>query len=126
MNKDRIRIAMLGTGFIAEFRAQVYARMPGAEVVAVLGRDPEKTAAFAQRNGIGVAATDLEELLRSTDFDAVDLCLPNHLHRDAGVRMAEAGKHILCEKPLGRTAAEARTCWTRPSVPASSMPMART
>ena len=106
MSKDKVRIAMLGTGFIAEFRAQVYARMPGAELVAVMGRDAEKTSAFAARNGISVAATDMDALLSSADFDAVDLCLPNHLHRDAGVRMAEAGKHILCEKPLGRTAAE--------------------
>ena len=107
MPQDKVRIAMLGTGFIAGFRAQVYARLPGAEVVAVLGRDPEKTRAFAAANKIGAVATDMEELLRVAEFDAVDLCLPNHLHRDAGVRMARAGKHILCEKPLGMTGAEA-------------------
>jgi predicted dehydrogenase len=98
---------MLGTGFIAGFRAQVYARLPEAKVVAVLGRDPGRTRAFAETNGIGFAATSYEALLAGPAFDAVDLCLPNHLHLEAAVWSAKAGKHILCEKPLGRTAQEA-------------------
>jgi len=106
--RGEVRLAMLGTGFIAGFRAQAYARVPEAKVVAVLGRDPARTRAFAEKNGIGCAATSYEELLAGPEFEAVDLCLPNHLHGDAAVRMARAGKHILCEKPLGRTAAEAR------------------
>ena len=104
-----VRVAMLGTGFIAHFRAQVYARLQGATVVAVLGRDPVKTRAFAEANGVPFAAADLDALLAGPEFDAVDVCLPNHLHAEAAVRMARAGKHILCEKPLGRTADEART-----------------
>jgi predicted dehydrogenase len=107
MNGD-VRLAMLGTGFIAEFRAQVYARLHGVKVVAVLGRDPARARAFAAKAGIGHAATSMEELFAGPVFDAVDLCLPNHLHADVAVRMAGAGKHILCEKPLGRTAGEAR------------------
>jgi predicted dehydrogenase len=101
------RVAMLGTGFIAEFRVQVYARLQRVRVVAVLGRDSDRTRAFAQKNDIGSAATSFEALLAGPEFDAVDLCLPNHLHAEAAVRMARAGKHILCEKPLGRTAQEA-------------------
>lgn len=100
---------MLGTGFIAEFRAQVYARMEGAEIVSVLGRDGNKTRAFADRLGIGCSATEFESLLQGPDFDAVDLCLPNYLHEEIAIKAALAGKHILCEKPLGRTAAEARS-----------------
>lgn len=106
MTKDPVRIAMLGTGFIAEFRAKVYARMEGAELVSVLGRDAEKTKAFASQLGVGYSATDFEALLAGPEFDAVDLCLPNHLHREIGIKAAKAGKHILCEKPLGRTAEE--------------------
>ena len=103
-----VRVAMLGTGFIAEFRAQVYARIEGAKLVSVLGRDPERTRAFAAKVGVGSCATSWETLLAGPDFDAVDLCLPNHLHEEFGLKAAAAGKHILCEKPLGRTAAEAR------------------
>jgi predicted dehydrogenase len=104
----KIQIAMLGTGFIAEFRVQVYARLKGAEIVAVLGRDPEGTRKFAAANGIGYSTTSFEELLAGPEFAAVDLCLPNHLHLEAAIQAAEAGKHIICEKPLGRTAAEAQ------------------
>jgi predicted dehydrogenase len=104
-----VRLAMLGTGFIAHFRAQVYARLQGAKLVAVLGRDPAKTRAFAESNAIGCAATSYDALLAGAEFEAVDLCLPNHLHAEAALRMAAAGKHILCEKPLGRTAQEARS-----------------
>jgi predicted dehydrogenase len=105
---SQVKIAMLGTGFIAEFRTQVYRRLQGVKVVSVLGRDPERTRKFASENDIGEAANSFEELLKGPDFDAVDLCLPNHLHLEAGIQAAKAGKHILCEKPLGRNAEEAR------------------
>lgn len=107
MHKADARVAMLGTGFIAEFRTQVYARLQGVQVVSVLGRDAAKTAAFAARAGIGHAATSWDQLMAGPAFDAVDLCLPNHLHRDYALLAAAAGKHMLCEKPLGRTQAEA-------------------
>lgn len=107
MSPALVRVAMLGTGFIAEFRAQVYARLQGVQVVSVLGRDPERTAAFAQRAGVGHAATSWDELMSGPAFDAVDLCLPNHRHLEYALLAAQAGKHILCEKPLGMTEAEA-------------------
>jgi len=107
MDRD-VRVAMLGTGFIAEFRTQVYRRLQGARVVSVLGRDLPRTRKFAEANGIGFAASSFEEVLKGPDFEAVDLCLPNHLHLDAALQAAREGKHILCEKPLGRTAEEAK------------------
>jgi predicted dehydrogenase len=108
MKQSLVRVAMLGTGFIAEFRAQVYRRLQGVEVVAVLGRDPARTKAFAERTGIGHAATSWDALMGGPGFDAVDLCLPNNCHLEYGLLAAAAAKHILCEKPLGRTEAEAR------------------
>ncbi len=103
-----MKIAMLGTGFIAGFRAQVYQRLQGARVVSVLGRDLTRSRKFAEANGIGFAAASFEDLLGGPDFDAVDLCLPNHLHMETAIHASRAGKHILCEKPLGRTAEEAK------------------
>lgn len=103
-----VRVAMLGTGFIAEFHLQVYSRLSGVEVVSVLGRDPERTKTFAAKSGIGFAAATFEDLTSGPDFEVVDLCLPNHLHRDFCIQAARAGKHIICEKPLARNAAEAR------------------
>jgi predicted dehydrogenase len=108
MSNPQVRVAMLGTGFIAHFRTQVYARLQGAKVVAVLGRDVEKTRAFAARAGIGHPATSWDQLISGATFDAVDLCLPNNRHLEYGLLAAKAGKHILCEKPLGMTAAESR------------------
>jgi predicted dehydrogenase len=99
---------MLGTGFIAGFRAQVYARLQGVDVVSVLGRSDEKTTAFARSAGIRHAATSWDQLMSGPAFDAVDLCLPNHRHLEYGLLAAAAGKHILCEKPLGMNEAEAR------------------
>lgn len=103
-----IRVAMLGTGFIAGFRTQVYAKIPEAEVVSVLGRDPARTKKFAEENKIQYAATTFTELLQGPDFEAVDICLPNNLHLEMAVNAARSGKHIICEKPLARTAAEAQ------------------
>ena len=65
MSAAPVRVAMLGTGFIAEFRAKVYARLQGAEVVSVLGRDAEKTLAFARSAGIGHAATSWDAARRA-------------------------------------------------------------
>ena len=107
MSVSPVRVAMLGTGFIADFRAQVYARLQGVQVVSVLGRDVEKTKAFAARTGIGHAATSWDQLMSGPAFDAVDLCLPNNRHLEYGLAAAAAGKHILCEKPLGMNESEA-------------------
>jgi predicted dehydrogenase len=104
----QVKIAMLGTGFIAGFRTQVYQRLEGVRVVSVLGKDPDRSRTFAEANGIGFAAASFEDLLKGPDFDAVDLCLPNHLHMEMAIQASRAGKHILCEKPLGRTAEEAK------------------
>jgi len=108
MSAPEVRVAMLGTGFIAQFRAQVYARLQGATVVSVLGRDADRTKAFAARCGGAYPATGWEQLMAGPDFDAVDLCLPNHRHLEFALLAAAAGKHILCEKPLGMNEAESR------------------
>jgi predicted dehydrogenase len=106
-----IRVAILGAGFIAAFRAQVYARAEGVEVVSVLSRTEAGAAAFVSQTGVRHVATDWEGLLAGPGFDAVDLCLPNDLHEEFALKAVAAGKHILCEKPLGRTAAEAQRMW---------------
>lgn len=110
MSRD-VAVAMMGTGFIAEFRTQVYGRLEGVKVVSVLGRDLARTKKFAEIHGIEFAATSFEDLLKGPQFETIDLCLPNHLHEEAAIRAARAGKHILCEKPLGRTAEEAKKMW---------------
>src|SRR5918993_5988254 len=104
-----VRVAVLGTGLIAEFRAQVYARLQGAKVVSVLGRDRTKADAFAGRARIAHAATSWDALIEGPSFDAVDVCLPNNRHLEYVLLAAEAGKHVLCEKPLGLTRGETKS-----------------
>ena len=76
------------------------------ELVAVASRDEETASAFAAQQGISRAYGSYEALLAAGDIDAVYIPLPNSLHREWTIKAAEAGKHILCEKPLALNAAE--------------------
>ena len=78
----------------------------GVEVVAVGSRDRERGEAFAAEHGIARVHGSYEELLADPDVEAVYLPLPNALHVPWSVRALQAGKHVLCEKPLARRAAD--------------------
>jgi xylose dehydrogenase (NAD/NADP) len=75
-------------------------------VVAVASRDPARAEAYARENGIERAHGSYEDLLADTDVEAVYISLPNSLHVEWSIRALEAGKHVLCEKPLSRRAEE--------------------
>lgn len=105
MNKTRV--ALLGAGFIAEIHLECYHRfIPEAEVVAVYTRNADRAAAFAAKHNIPQHYTSLDELISQADCDVVDVCLPNFLHAEAVIKAAEAGKHVIVEKPLALTLAE--------------------
>src|SRR4030095_2125762 len=77
------------------------------EVAAIASRDLDRATAAAQRLGIPKAYGSYEALLADPDIDAVYNPLPNHLHVPWSIRAVQAGKHVLCEKPLARSVAEA-------------------
>lgn len=77
------------------------------EVVAVASRDASRARQYASEHGIPRSFGDYESLLASPDVDAVYIPLPNHLHKEWTIKAAGAGKHVLCEKPLGLDAAQA-------------------
>ncbi|WP_396291042.1 Gfo/Idh/MocA family protein [Curtobacterium sp. KT1] len=100
MSSDIIRVGLIGGGGIATFHLNGYAQHPELIRVAAVA---DAFAATAEERGaeLGVPCfTDYLEMLEQADIDAVDICLPHHLHRDAIVAAAKAGKHVLCEKPL--------------------------
>ena len=102
-------VAMLGTGLVGMFYTMALTGKRSRDrVVVVQGRDAAKTRTFAGKHGIPRWTTHLEEAISAPDVDVVVIGLPNHLHREAVVAAARAGKAILCTKPLARTAAEAR------------------
>jgi predicted dehydrogenase len=103
-----VRIGIIGGGEIAGEHLAGYLQAPDAVTVsAVADIDPEHAQAHADRAGGARVFLDYREMLASSLVDAVDICLPHHLHADAIVASAEAGKHILCEKPLCLTIEEA-------------------
>lgn len=96
-----VRIGLVGAGFVAAIHVRALRPLAGrAAITAVTSRRPERAAAFAQQHGIPTVAPTLDDLLARDDVDAVDLCVPNHLHADMAIAAARAGKHIICEKPL--------------------------
>ena len=103
-----IRVGLIGGGGIATFHIAGYQQH--ADVIRITAV-ADAVAATAEARGaeLGVPHfTDYVEMLERADVDAVDICLPHHLHRDAIVAAAQAGKHVLCEKPLCLTPDEAR------------------
>ena len=103
-----LRIGILGTAKIA--RQFVAGVRPSAavEIVAVASRDATKAAAFATDLGIARHYDSYESMLAARDIEAIYNPLPNGLHAEWSIRAAQAGKHILCEKPLAASAAAAR------------------
>jgi predicted dehydrogenase len=79
-----------------------------SEIVAIASRDGKKAESVARKLRISKAYWSYEELLADPDIEAIYNPLPNHLHVPWSIKAAEAGKHVLCEKPIGLTVAEAR------------------
>lgn len=104
----KIRWGVIGSGGIALRRTIPEGILPArnAELVAVWGRNARTNGEVAARFGVRAART-LDELL-AMDLDAVYVATPNHAHCEQVCAAARAGKHVLCEKPLGLTVAEAR------------------
>ena len=95
-----LRWGILGPGRIAPRLVRGVAGCSRAELIAVASRDLDRAAAFAATHRIPQAFGSYEALLAAPDVDVVYVALPNHLHAEWTIRALEAGKHVLCEKPL--------------------------
>jgi predicted dehydrogenase len=102
------KITMLGTGLIGTFYTRTLHGLRARDkVVNVYSRSPERARDFAKEHSIPRWSSDLKEAILDTDSDVVVVGVPNNAHREAVLLAAQAGKAVLCTKPLGRTAAEA-------------------
>ena len=100
-------VVVVGTGFgcVTHVRAL---RAAGFEVLALVGRDPAKTAARARLFGVPLALTSVDDALRLDTVAAVTIATPPHTHAPIALAAIEAGKHVICEKPFARDADEGR------------------
>ena len=109
-----LNIGMIGYGFMGKAHTNAYASanhfFPELEykpvLKAVCARNKDKAQVFADTWGYESIETDWKDLLKRDDIDAVDICTPNNLHKEIAIAAAEAGKAILCEKPLAMNVAE--------------------
>ena len=108
--QGKVKWGVLGVASIA-VRKVIPGMQAGewSEIAAIASRDPAKGQAAAQKLGIAKVYGSYQELLADTDIEAVYIPLPNHLHVPWSIKAAEAGKHVLCEKPLSLSVAEAKT-----------------
>ena len=108
MTAAALRVGILGAAHIARSFVAGVQRSARVTVSAVASRDPDRAQAFAREFAIARHFGSYEALLNDREIDAVYIPLPNSLHAEWSIRAAQAGKHVLCEKPLAATADEAR------------------
>ncbi len=111
--KKRMNVGMIGCGFMGRAHSNAWRKVSNffdldysPVLKAVCELDAAKAQAFADRWGYESIETDWRQLLKRDDIDVVDICAPNNLHREIAIAAAEAGKMILCEKPLAMNAEE--------------------
>jgi myo-inositol 2-dehydrogenase/D-chiro-inositol 1-dehydrogenase len=115
MAKKSLNVGLVGYGFMGRTHSNAFLQagrffdLPFQPVLkAVCARNPERLAAFAENWGYASAETDWRRLIERKDIDLIDIASPNDTHAEIAIAAARAGKMVMCEKPLGRTAAEAK------------------
>jgi myo-inositol 2-dehydrogenase / D-chiro-inositol 1-dehydrogenase len=101
-----LRFGLIGFGAWGRFHAASIAKAPGARLAAVAARSDAAAEAARQSHPDATIHRDWPSLLADGNVDAVDIVVPNHLHREIGVAALEAGKHVLLEKPMANSVAD--------------------
>lgn len=98
--KKKVRIGLVGAGFVSHIHINAFRQVIGipVEVAGIYTRSRGEE--FAQKYGIPRVYESYQQMLEDPDIDMVDICVPNIVHREVCIQAAEAGKHIICEKPL--------------------------
>jgi len=114
-----IGIGILGYGFMGKAHTNAYKKIPyifwppaaKANLISICGVPQDAAQEAAQRYGYERSTSDWHELIADPDVELFDNCGPNNLHAEPCIEAAKAGKHVLCEKPLARSAEEAKRMW---------------
>ncbi|PRY62516.1 putative dehydrogenase [Glycomyces artemisiae] len=111
---EPLRIGMVGYAFMGAAHSHAWRTAPrffdlplAPEMTALAGRDADRLAAAAAKLGWDSTETDWRRLIERDDIDLVDICVPGNLHAEIAIAALEAGKHVLCEKPLANSVEEA-------------------
>ena len=111
---QELRVGLIGCGFMGRTHSNAYLRLNNFFSVqhrpvlqAACGRDRGRTEAFARTWGYARTETDWRRLIEAKDIDLIDICVPNVAHKEIAVAAAQAGKMVVCEKPLAMNVAEA-------------------
>ena len=115
MSKKKLNIGMVGYGFMGRTHSNAFSQVPHffsldyqPVLKTICARSADKAQAFAEQWGYESSATDWRRLIDDKSIDLIDIASPNDTHMEIAVAAAQAGKMVMCEKPLGRTAAESR------------------
>lgn len=115
MSKPPLSIGLIGCGFMGRTHSNAFRQAPAffdldrtPVLTAVCSRTPGKAQAFAQNWGYASSETDWRAMIDRDDIDLIDIASPNDTHEEIAIAAAEAGKMVMCEKPLGRNAAESQ------------------
>jgi len=108
MSLRKIKTAVIGAGFMGRAHSDAIRRLGHVEIEAVCGVSDEEARRFGEAIGVARATGDYRTLLDDRQIEAVHVCTPNSLHAPVSIAFMEAGKHVLCEKPLTLDAAEAQ------------------
>ena len=102
----KVKIGLVGTGEIGQVHAKAHCEVEGTELCIAALIQPEAEKRLSAQQGVRLYPS-FEALLEDPSVDGVDICLPNDLHREFAVKALEAGKHVLCEKPIALTLEDA-------------------
>lgn len=103
-----LRVGVIGTGFGATVHVPAFKAAPEFEVAAIVSGHRENAERVAREHGLGWFGDDYRAMLREVDLDVVSIATPGGLHHDIALAAAEAGKHMLCEKPFTTSLAHAK------------------
>ncbi|MGA8029678.1 MAG: Gfo/Idh/MocA family oxidoreductase [Bryobacteraceae bacterium] len=104
----KIKTAIIGTGFMGKVHAENVRRLGNVEIAAVVGSRPETARKFAESAGIPLATSNIKDVLDDREIVAVHICTPNVDHFPMSLAAIDAGKAVLCEKPMTMNVDEAR------------------